>query len=76
MNDLSPRQAEIYQFIQDFHQQNGYAPTFREIADGIGQSLSSAAAYITALGDKGYVAWEPKIARSIRIVKQETSDEL
>jgi repressor LexA len=69
MSSLSPRQAEICQFIADFHRKRGYSPTFRDIAASVGVSLGTAAAHIRALKNKGAVTWENKTARSIRIVK-------
>jgi SOS-response transcriptional repressor LexA len=70
MEALSPRQAEIYQFILDYRLHKDISPTLREISDGIGLSLSSVATHIFALKDKGYVAWKPKSARSIHIIRQ------
>jgi repressor LexA len=69
MNGLSPRQAEIYRFIIDFQQLRGYSPTFREIAAGVGLSLSTVTAHLNALRDKGAVTWDEGIARSIRLTK-------
>jgi repressor LexA len=69
MNDLSPRQSEIYQYILDYRQRKDVSPTFREIAGHIGLSLSSAMAHIQALRGKGYIAWDDRAARSIHIIK-------
>jgi repressor LexA len=70
MEALSPRQTEIYQFILTYREQKDISPTLREIANGVGLSLTSVAAHIQALGDKGYIAWEPKSARSLHIIRQ------
>jgi repressor LexA len=69
--ELSQRQTEIFQFIFDYHQQNGYSPTLREIAAGVGLSLSTVMAHIQAMKDKGCVDWEPNSARSIHVVTYE-----
>jgi repressor LexA len=69
MTGLSPRQKEVLAYIIDYHQQRGYAPTFREIARATTLSLSSAMAHIQALRGKGYIAWDEGTARSIHIVK-------
>jgi SOS-response transcriptional repressor LexA len=45
----------------------------REISAGIGLGLSTVTAHIQALRDKGCIAWEPNSARSIHVVKQETT---
>jgi repressor LexA len=71
--ELSQRQAEIYQFILDYHQQKGYSPTLREIAVGVEVSLSTVMAHIQAMKDKGRIDWEPNSARSIHVVKQNGS---
>jgi SOS-response transcriptional repressor LexA len=70
MDTLSPRQAEIYQFILTYRQQEDMSPTLREISASVGLSLSSVAAHIQVLKDKGYVAWKPKSVRSIHIIRQ------
>ena len=36
MNQLSPKQTRIYEFILSFTEQNGYPPSVREIADAVG----------------------------------------
>jgi repressor LexA len=70
MNDLSPRQSEIYQFILDYRQRKDVSPTFREIAEGAGLSLASTRAHIQALRGKGYIAWDDRAARSIHIIQR------
>jgi repressor LexA len=71
MNELSPRQAEILRYILDYRQRRDVSPTFREIAEGVGLSLASAREHIEALKGKGYIAWDDRTARSMRIIKQE-----
>jgi SOS-response transcriptional repressor LexA len=70
MNGLSPRQAEIYQFILDYRQKRDISPTFREIASATMLSLTSVVAHIQAMKAKGCIDWEPNSARSIHVVKQ------
>jgi repressor LexA len=68
MNDLSPRQFEIYQYILDYRQRENSPPTFREIAEGIGVSLSTTRVHIRTLKGKGYITWDGR-ARSIRVIR-------
>jgi repressor LexA len=68
MPSLSKRQAEIVGYISNYRRRKGYAPTFREIAAGIGVSLSTAMAHLRALKGKGYIAWDYGTARSIRVI--------
>jgi repressor LexA len=69
MKELSPRQSEIYQFILAYRLKKDISPTLREISSGMGLSLSAVVAHIHALSDKGYLAWEPKNARSLHLIK-------
>ena len=53
---LTKRQSEILKFIKDFMRDSDYAPSYREIADGVG--LSSPATihqHVQLLKQKGYV---------------------
>ena len=64
------RQKLILDYIQEFTQMNGFAPSYREIADYFG--LSSPATvhqHIKALEDKGLIQAEKKRSRSLRLVK-------
>jgi DNA-binding IclR family transcriptional regulator len=46
-----------------------YAPTVREIASAIGMSVEPTHHMLTVLRDRGYITWEPKITRTIRLVR-------
>ena len=53
---LSERQHTILDFMADFNQRNGYAPSMREIAEGVGLASTSSVAYqVKVLKKKGYV---------------------
>jgi SOS-response transcriptional repressor LexA len=69
MRGLSPRQAEIYRFIQTYRAERGIAPTFREIASGAGLYLTTVMAHLRALKKKGFVTWNGGIARSVRVIE-------
>jgi repressor LexA len=57
---LTPIQARIRRFIEDFGQQSGHAPSYREIADAVGlASLSSVSLHMHTLQNKGYLDREP-----------------
>jgi repressor LexA len=57
---LTPIQARIRRFIEDFGQQSGHAPSYREIADAVGlASLSSVSLHMRTLQTKGYLIREP-----------------
>jgi SOS-response transcriptional repressor LexA len=68
MNGLSPRQAEIYEFIETYHRQRSICPSFRDIAAATGLALSTVAAHMNALRRKGYITWDAHVVRSVRIL--------
>ncbi len=65
---LSKKQAEVLDFIKEFMASHSYAPSYREIAEGLG--LSSPATvfeHIKALSEKGYVRIDEGEARSVEL---------
>ncbi len=59
-DDLTPIQARIRQFIEDFGQRSGHSPSYREIASAVGlASLSSVSLHVRTLQKKGYLLLEP-----------------
>ncbi|TSC94820.1 MAG: SOS regulatory protein LexA [Candidatus Berkelbacteria bacterium Athens1014_28] len=68
MESLTKRQKEILDFIRSFIEENGYAPSFREIAYYFElSSVSTVAEYISILEEKGYLTKEAMEARSIQL---------
>ena len=49
MKHLTDRQRQVLDFIIDFRDEHGYYPSYREIADGVGFTLKTAACHIEAL---------------------------
>ncbi|MDD4412664.1 MAG: transcriptional repressor LexA [Patescibacteria group bacterium] len=71
---LTKRQRQVLDFIADFDDANGYAPSYREI--GIHFGLSSPATiheHVKSLEEKGFLKYEPNMARSVEIVKLKTN---
>ncbi|KKW44953.1 MAG: LexA repressor [Parcubacteria group bacterium GW2011_GWA2_56_7] len=68
------KQTEVLHFVQTFIEHEGYAPSYREIADGLGlASPSTVHGHIQALREKGYLEMgEEGEARSIEVVEQAT----
>jgi repressor LexA len=63
--ELSRRQREILQFNGSFIRDNGYPPTMREIASGVGLAGPSSVAYqVSALKKKGYLSHSARRSRS------------
>ncbi len=75
--ELSRRQREILQFNGDFVRDNGYPPTMREIASGVGLASPSSVAYqVSALKKKGYLSHSARRSRSavVRVAAQVPGD--
>lgn len=67
--NLTPAQREVFDFIDDFIDGKGYAPTYREIQSGcdIG-TLSRVTQLVAALKERGWIDYLPKQTRSITIL--------
>jgi repressor LexA len=69
MREATRRQREILEFIGKRQRQEGWAPSFQEIADHFGfRSLTTVADHLRLLRQKGMLAAEPGQARSLRVV--------
>ena len=67
---LTKRQAEALQFIQEFTDTHPYSPSLREISAGLGlKSVSPAKSLVDALAEKNYIHYQPGSHRSIRVTK-------
>jgi SOS-response transcriptional repressor LexA len=62
---MTPLQRQVYDYITEFWDTNGYSPTFRQIADYMDRSVSFAHGSVMALSRKGLVLHEPYRARSM-----------
>lgn len=72
MDTLTPRQAEIRQFIRAYQETAGYPPSRAEIAEHFGfSSLNSVAGHLEALARKGAIRLAPDIPRGIRLLDQD-----
>lgn len=67
---LSERQRKIMIFLTNFVRDSGYSPNIREIGDNIDvKSTSLIDYYLNQLEERGYIARDKHIARSIRVLK-------
>ena len=61
---------DIYNFIKAFIERNGYSPSVREIATGVGVSSTNTVKYHKNwLTDDGLIDYIPGMPRSLRIVE-------
>ncbi len=70
MDDLSPRQAELLEFLRGYHDHHGVVPSYREVGNALGIGSTNAVSdHIKALVKKGYVerVGEPGRPRSLRL---------
>ncbi len=66
---LTKRQKEILDYIQEFIDERGYAPSFEEIADSFGySSLATVHEHLSNLERKGYIRKSYNESRSIELV--------
>jgi repressor LexA len=68
MQELTTKQQKIVDFIRKIQHTKGHTPSLREIGARFGFTLTAAADHLQALKRKGVVDWEPRVARSIRIL--------
>ncbi len=69
-NVLTETQKEVLQFIVRYIQSAGYSPTVRDIMDEFNfASPNGAQGHLRALKKKGFVDWEEKKARTIKVLK-------
>ena len=66
---LTKKQTVLLNFLQDFTDENGYSPSYREIMSGLGlSSVSAVAEHIDNLAEKGIIKKVPGAARSLEIL--------
>lgn len=71
---LTKKQKEVLSFIENFVQEYGYTPSYREIAKGLGlSSPSTVHSHIQTLCEKGVInTGEDGAARSIELVEDDS----
>jgi len=66
---ITRRQRQVYDFISDFVQKNGYSPSFDEIGSGLGlSSLATVHKHISNLERKGLLTRDYNRSRSIDLL--------
>jgi len=66
---LTKKQLAVFDFIQDYTEENGVSPSYREIMEGLGlTSVSAVAEHIDNLVEKGALKKNPGEARSLQIL--------
>jgi repressor LexA len=69
MEDLTRRQRDVLDALQRLHDQHGFAPSLREVADEVGlASASSVHAHVVRLEERGLLERRPRLSRTVRRV--------
>ena len=65
------RRAAIVEFITTYWAENGFGPSVRDVAAGVGYHTPAGAAYqIRILTAEGAVAHAPGVPRTLRVVQR------
>jgi repressor LexA len=65
---LTPKQKNVLEFLQRFIQENGYSPSYQEIANAFGlSSRSTAQKYVERLKEAGYLEMESHSKRGVSV---------
>ena len=73
MQPLTKRQREIFDYLTDFIQQHGYAPSLEEIGKRFGlSSLATVHKHLTNLQEKGFIRRAWNRSRSVEVVPTKT----
>ena len=66
---LTKKQLAVLDFLEDFTEENGYSPSYREIMTGLElSSVSAVAEHIDNLVAKGVLKKVPGAARSLEVL--------
>ena len=66
---ITKKQQAVLNFLEDFTEENGYSPSYREIQAGLGlSSVSAVAEHIDNMVAKGILKKVPGAARSLEIL--------
>ena len=66
---ITKRQRQVYDFISEFVQKNGYSPSFEEIGEGLDlSSLATVHKHISNLEKKGLLTRDYNRSRSIDLL--------
>jgi repressor LexA len=68
---MSRRQQDVYDFIKEYHADNGISPSIGDIADGLGLGNTPVNTYVDTMKRRGFVKSLPGIPRSLTVVAQE-----
>ena len=69
VSKITKKQQAVLNFLEDFTEENGYSPSYREIQAGLGlSSVSAVAEHIDNMVSKGILRKVPGAARSLEVL--------
>jgi repressor LexA len=74
--DLTEKQAHVLACITQWIRDQGYPPTFQELAQELHLTEKNARDYVLILERKGYLRRQPNVARGITLLQQPMSEPL
>jgi repressor LexA len=74
--DLTEKQARVLACITQWIRDQGYPPTFQELAQELHLTEKNARDYVLILERKGYLRRQPNVARGITLLQQSASEPL
>lgn len=70
--EITKKQIEVLETINEYYEEYGYSPSFREIAKRMNICSSSTIhGHLEKLKEKGYVTWVPGQPRTLKVIIQE-----
>lgn len=75
MKQLTKRQLEVTDFIEQYIDKNGFAPSVRDIGDHFGFSPKAAYDHLTALKKKGVIKTAENLPRGMALLKRNTNSD-
>jgi repressor LexA len=71
MIELTSEQQRVYNYLVSFRNENGFPPTVREVATGLGyKSPNNARQHLQLIEQKGHIRIIPQIARGIEFLSE------
>lgn len=67
--EISEKQKDVLEYIEYFIQENGYSPTYGEIAKELGCNIKCVFDKICLLEEKGYISTTPGKSRTIKVLR-------
>lgn len=68
---MTKKQRNVFLFIKNFIEENGYSPSVREIGKGVNKAISTVHVHLLNLEQQGYIKSPIGKHRGIEILKVE-----